>query len=173
MMIPKNTINEILRTVLTVICLLLPACGWFGAKQQQNLKTIYRDIYLINVNDKELFDDSRILGSLNIPYDELEENAKSLDKNYELVFYCTDYACTESDRAAKLMRSLGFEKVLVYPGGIHEWYQLSLEDSKKYPIEGPSTQKFLLRPIAKFNREEVNSISAEKLSNLLLSSKLE
>lgn len=172
MVINKRFIVTFTRSSLIFLCLSLPACGWLGRQEENNIKAIYRDLYLINVNDKELYNDVRIMGSLNIEYDQLENSAKKLDKNYDVILYCTDYACTESDRAAKLIRKLGFEKVLVYPGGIHEWYQLSLKDDKKYPIEGPATQKFLLRPLNRVNREEINSVSAEELSKLLTSRKV-
>lgn len=158
--------------MFTVICLLLTGCDWFRSKAEDEISKVYKNLYLIDVNDKEIHNDVRIAGSTGVEYDNLDEISKKLDKNYDLVLYCTDYACTESDRAAKLLRSLGFEKVFVYSGGIHEWYLLSLEDNKNYPIEGPATLKFLSKPITKFKREEFNAISAGELSKLLKSRKV-
>ncbi len=170
-MIIINIMNVAFRSLLLLACLMLSACNWFTPNVKQEIGKSYKNFYLIDVNDKELYDNARIAGSINVQYDDLEEISKKLDKSYDIVFYCTDYACTESDRAARLMRSLGFEKVLVYSGGIHEWYLLSLKDCKDYPIEGPATEKFLSKPIVKFEREEINVISSGELSKLLMSRK--
>lgn len=172
-MVPINIRNVVFCALLIAVCLILPACDWFDRYAEANIDTSYKNLYLIDVNDKELHNDARIAGSINIAYDDLEEISKKLDKNYDIVFYCTDYACTESDRATKLMRSLGFEKVFVYSGGIHEWYLLSLDDSKDYRIEGPANQKFLSKPINKFERGEINAISASELSKLLSARKID
>lgn len=168
-MITTNMMNIAFYSLLTVTCLMLPGCDWFHKQSQEHINTIYKNLYLIDVNDKELYNNAKIAGSFNVQYDDLDEISKKLDKNYDIVLYCTDYACTESDRAARLMRSLGFEKVFVYSGGIHQWYLLSLKDNKSYPIEGPATEKFLSKPIQKFEREETNAISSLKLSKLLMS----
>jgi len=154
-----------------LVCLLLPACDWFVGNTKQEISTLYKNLYLVDVNDKELHENARITGSFNVQYDDLDELAKKLDKSYDIIFYCSDYACTESDRAAKLMRLLGFNKVFVYSGGIHEWYLQSLKDSKDYPVEGPANLKFLSKPIVKFEREEINVISSGELSKLLKSRK--
>jgi len=159
--------NTIFGLLLVILCMSLPSCNWFGNMAKQETNNVYNNLYLIDVNDKELYNNVRIAGSINIAYDDLDQTAEKLDKSYDIVFYCTDYACTESDRAAKLLRSLGFEKVFVYSGGIHEWYLLSLKDSKNYPIEGPANLKFLSKPLMKFKREEINAIDAKALSELL------
>jgi len=166
-----HSINIIFRSLSILVCLLLPACEWFTQNSKEETGKSYKNLYLIDMNDKDVNDNARITGSFNVQYDDLDEISKKLDKNYDIVFYCTDYACTESDRAARLMRLLGFEKVFIYSGGIHEWYLESLKDSKNYSIEGPANLKFLSKPIVKFEREEINVISSGELSKLLNSRK--
>ncbi|HJC07079.1 MAG TPA: rhodanese-like domain-containing protein [Candidatus Enterocloster excrementipullorum] len=50
---------------------------------------------LIDLREPWLFRESRIWGSVNIPYDEIESRADQLNPNGTLVFYC--------DRGAKSM----------------------------------------------------------------------
>lgn len=156
---------------LVLICLSFPLWNLFKSNRNTGIVSSFRNLYLIDVNEQDIYKNVSIAGSFNVPYDDLDEISKKLDKSFDIVFYCTNYACTESDRAARLMRSLGFEKVFVYPGGIHEWYLLSLKDNKNYPIEGPANLTFLSKPIKKFEKEEIGAISAEDLSKLLISRK--
>jgi len=170
-MVKNNCVKVAFHLLMTLICLMLPACDWFKSEAKAEVNTPYKNLYLIDVNEKMLYENARIAGSLNVQYDDLDELPKKLDKSFDIVFYCTNYACTESDRAARLMRSMGFEKVFVYPGGIQEWYGLSKKDKNGYPIEGPANLKFLSKPIEKFEREETGTISAEELRDLLISRK--
>jgi rhodanese-related sulfurtransferase len=64
---------------------------------------------LVDLREPELFAKSRIWGSVNLPYEELEENLDSIRRDSPVVFYC--------DRGAKSMVvcrdlwQLGYEAV--------------------------------------------------------------
>lgn len=161
--------------LLVMLIVLIPACNWFGNKihykgESAQLRT---GLILLNVNDKDSFDDARIKGSIHATYDTLEKQAQGWDKKSAIVTYCTDYACTESHRVAKKLMGLGFENVAVYSGGIREWYQQS--DKSKYSIEGKhatptqDTPRYLTRPVEKFETADdgIKTITVHELSELV------
>lgn len=135
-------------------------------------KPYYNNLYLIDVNDKEIFNDARIKGAINLSFDEVKNKAKSFNKGFKLIFYCTDYFCAESSRVAKAFYDLGFTNLFVYKGGIQEWYQLSLKDNEKYSFEGSANSKFLKMAIEEPKVENtigghIKVINAQDLSKLL------
>lgn len=107
------------------------SCRW-GAKEPTE------ELVLVNVLDKKFFDDSRIVGSINVPMDQLEDYANKWDKEKtNIVVYCANYKCTASGESAKMLKGLGFKNVWAYEGGTAEWKH------RGYPIEGPATQGYL------------------------------
>lgn len=141
----------------------ISGCNWFSKVESKP------EFLLLNVNDKESFDDARIANSINMSYDQLEDVSKAWNKDNNIVIYCTDYACTESSRVAKKLKQLGFNNVQAYKGGIQEWYQLSLMDKEAYPFEGNATQGFLKNEIIKLESDEqdIKIINAQDLSKLI------
>lgn len=94
---------------------------------------------LVNVLDKQYFDDCHIKGAINVTMEELETYAhKNWDKETtEVVVHCANYMCTASAESARMLQNLGFKKVYAYEGGTAEWKQHG------YPIAGPSTASYL------------------------------
>lgn len=68
------------------------------------------------------FEATRIPGSLNCLVKEDVE--KLLDKEDEIVVYCSDVACNNSIRMYHLLDSLGYKKVTRFSGGLLEWESL-------------------------------------------------
>jgi rhodanese-related sulfurtransferase len=96
------------------------------------------DVVVINVLEKNLYDDCHIQGSVSVPFEGLEQYAQQyLDKNTEIVLYCSNYMCSASGQGCKLLKRLGFDKVYAYEGGTAEWYQHRL------PVEGPCAAGYL------------------------------
>lgn len=117
-------------------------------------------LMVINVLDKNYYQDCHITGSVNIPFDDFENRMKNLDKQKLYVFYCSNYACMAAPSAATSMKEAGFKNVYVYTGGIVEWYQ------KKYPYQGPAKLAYLQdenEPLADDDHEEVAVLSADQL----------
>jgi rhodanese-related sulfurtransferase len=85
---------------------------------------------LINVLSEESFtkyNGLRICGSHWIPNAELEKKVPLMfPKNREIVVYCASYDCTASDKAAEILRGLGYTNVWVYKGGLKEWKEAGL-----------------------------------------------
>lgn len=77
---------------------------------------------LVNVLSAEQFEDEHIPGSINIPLDQLADEAEDrFDKDDEIIVYCASPSCQASPKAAKKLESLGFTNVADYEGGLTDW----------------------------------------------------
>lgn len=110
-------------------------------------------LLVINVLDAAFFDDCHIKGSINVPFDQLEDFAKKTNKSTPIILYCSNYRCTASVIGARMLKSLGFDNVAVYEGGTAEWYQ------QKLPINGPCQQAYLKMDNSAAHAEIVPDIS--------------
>ncbi len=119
------------------VLVVLPSC-W--DRQTQEKKS---GLVVINVLDKELYEDCHIKGSINVPFESIGQCVDLINKNAEIVVYCSNYMCATSDYASKKLQELGFRRVRVYEGGTAEWYQ------KGFPIEGPSKSFYLTKQVGK------------------------
>lgn len=152
---------------LTLMCIgmvFLTSCDWIKTKKEENATKPL----VINVLDAEQFNDAHIAGSINVPYEKLQDwaSANPQYKARKVVVYCANYMCTASAEAAKLLKSAGFTDVAAYEGGIVEWKHLG------FPIEGEAKQEYLQQPFEQPALEESQSkdfaiITAQELKNLL------
>ena len=116
--------------MLTLSCLMIAGCD-FGSGSKPRL-------VVVNVLDKELHTDCHIKGSVNVPFEQVQEYAiANWSKDTELVFYCANYKCTASGESARQLKALGYEKVYAYEAGTAEWKKLG------YPVEGPCSKAYL------------------------------
>ena len=120
-------------------------------------------LIIVNVLDKQAYDDCHIADSINVALDELDDFAQTVDKkDAELVFYCSNYRCTASGFAAKKLKKDGFEHVWAYEGGAAEWYQKGL------PVEGPCAAKYLRKEVQiadDMHNEDIPVITALELKS--------
>jgi rhodanese-related sulfurtransferase len=102
------------------------------------------EYYLINVLEKEDFDDAHIKGSIHVSMADIDAFLKKIEHHKEvpLIFYCSNYYCTSSDLAAQKAIKKGFQAVSVYKGGIAEWFQKNKSDPS-HEIEGPCQMPYL------------------------------
>lgn len=102
------------------------------------------EYYLINVLEKEDFEDAHIRGSIHVSMADMDGFLKKIEhhKDVPLIFYCSNYYCTSSDLAAQKAIKKGFQAVSVYKGGIAEWFQKNKSDSS-HEIEGPCQMPYL------------------------------
>lgn len=111
------------------VILSLASCK-FGSSShvQEGTKKAAVPFALVNLLDKQLFDDCHIKGSVNVELEKLPEYAQSnWDKDTtEVVVYCSNYMCTSSDLAYKKLVDLGYKHVWVYKGGTAEAHHLGL-----------------------------------------------
>ncbi len=117
-------------------------------------------LMVINVLDHDQFKDCHIKGSINVPFDQLENFAQKLDKATEVVFYCSNYMCSGSGKAAQLFQQKGFSHVWAYEAGMADWYKHNL------PVEGSCKAAYLRmknRPLDIEEESDINTISTEEL----------
>lgn len=76
---------------------------------------------LVNVLPEEYFVKDHIPGSVNIPYEHLEEFEHKFEKSKELVVYCASVQCSAGPDTAKKLQARGFTNVRDFPGGTKEW----------------------------------------------------
>jgi rhodanese-related sulfurtransferase len=131
-------------------------------------------LLIINVNDKEEFDDAHIAGgkgivSIYVPFTEIGKAIELFDKNMPIVTYCSNYFCSACHTAAIRLTEAGFTSVKVFSGGIAEWYQLAQQDAGKYRFDGPAQRPYLKIHVNKpaSSDEKLTIISAQELQKLI------
>lgn len=133
------------KTVALVVALgallVLPGCWLWDQNTAESKKS--GSLVVINVLDKDLYNDCHIKGSIQVSYEDIESYARKLDKNTQVVTYCSNYMCTGSGEAYRMFKQLGFAQVWAYEAGMAEWCQKSL------PVEGPCKSPYLKKTIEK------------------------
>ena len=95
--------KNIFSFLLVVMLFVLPSCIFNNCPVKEKQK----GLVIINVLDKDLYDDCHIAGSINVPFEEVGKYAQSnFDTDAEIVLYCTNYFCTSSGYAQKKLKSL-------------------------------------------------------------------
>ena len=153
------------------IVALLPACWPFGKKTEET-QSPAQTLYVMNVLDQDSYNDCRIAGSINVPFEQVETFAKDLDRSTEMVVYCANYMCTSSMAAAQKLKEMGFENVWAYEGGTAEWYQMNQKAEGSYPVMGTCQASYLSAANEKPAEEAHSSvaiISAEELQQKMVS----
>ena len=84
-----------------------------------------RDFILFDVRQHASFLEKHIKGAKSLPTDEIDKEAKKLDKSKVIVVYCGGYTCPLSGFAAEKLSGMGF-KVKAYEGGLAEWSEAEL-----------------------------------------------
>ncbi|WP_338022467.1 rhodanese-like domain-containing protein [Argonema antarcticum] len=75
---------------------------------------------ILDVRDREIFNDGHIMGAMPMPIDELVERAKpSIDLNRDIYVYAD--SDEQTSQAVNQLRSAGFEKVAELQGGLAAW----------------------------------------------------
>ncbi len=134
---------------------LLPAC-WPEKKAGKK-----QGLVIVNVLEEELYNDCHIKGSINVPFEKVDQIAEMVDKDAEVVIYCSNYQCTSSEYAAKSLCEKGFDKVCVYEAGMAEWYQQGL------PVNGPQEKAYLKKVCRQIPQDEspkIPVISTQELA---------
>jgi|Deesub1362A_J573_1020465.scaffolds.fasta_scaffold00050_145 rhodanese-related sulfurtransferase len=79
------------------------------------------DFILVDVRVKESYELEHLPGAINIPLEEIDDGVESiLDKNKEIVVYCSSFECERSPTAAKKLAEMGFN-VSDFAGGLADW----------------------------------------------------
>jgi rhodanese-related sulfurtransferase len=77
------------------------------------------DFVLVNVLSRDTYEKGHILGSINIPADEIEkEAAERFTDTQDIVVYCLSEDCHASEKAADKLEEMGFEHVSDFIRGL-------------------------------------------------------
>jgi rhodanese-related sulfurtransferase len=129
--------------IVPLMC-ILPAC------KHEKKEAPLTGLHVINVLDKDLYDDCHIAGSENVLLENVDQFAQKLAKDSEIVVYCSNFRCTASGMVAKQLKAQGFTKVYAYEAGMAEWYQ------EKLPVTGLCTQSYLNKVIPEPSEHDEN-----------------
>ena len=100
----------------------------YGIVSKEELKKMLdgkSDFVLFDVRQCASFLQKHIKGAKSLPADEIDKEAKKLDKSKLIVVYCGGYTCPLSGYAAEKLAGMNF-KVRAYEGGISEWAESGL-----------------------------------------------
>lgn len=86
------------------------------------------DFKLVEVLGKDQFKEDHIPGAINIPEENLEEEAsKKLQKDDKIVVYCASYACHSSTESARKLNNMGYSNVVDFKAGKQGWRRAGLK----------------------------------------------
>lgn len=100
------------KAIILILC-LTTMCGCTNNHKETKSEMLERIVaennyIILDVRTKEEYDESHVVGALNIPYDELDEKVK-LDKNKTVLVYCR--SGNRSSIAYKTLKELGFDVI--------------------------------------------------------------
>ena len=81
----------------------------------------YANFTIVNVLEKEYYDDCHIRGSISAPLSQFQMIAQSWDKTRLIVVYCAHGQCSASKKAYDALKKMDFQRVAIYEGGMKEW----------------------------------------------------
>ncbi|MBU1159275.1 MAG: rhodanese-like domain-containing protein [Candidatus Thermoplasmatota archaeon] len=77
---------------------------------------------LVDAREEKAFEKEHIPGAISIPSSQLGENALGrLDKDETIVTYCSNIHCEACTIAAEKLEKYGYERVMVFKGGLKNW----------------------------------------------------
>ncbi len=90
------------------------------------------DFVLVEALPRKYWAKGHIPGAINLPHDQIDSLAPELlpDKDREVVVYCANTPCKNSELAAEALTRLGYSRVLEYAEGKADWEEAG------YPLEG-------------------------------------
>lgn len=88
---------------------------------------------IVDARSEGEFAEGHIPGAINIPYESFVDYFDTLTEfvpmQATVICYCRSVSCDLSDNLARELRLAGYDKVVVYHGGIDEWTEAG------YPVE--------------------------------------
>jgi rhodanese-related sulfurtransferase len=167
----ENTMKKFLLSFLVPL-IMLPGCS----SEKTREATQKPSMLVINVLDKEYYDDAHIKGSINVPMMELQEylETEKVKDDTPIVVYCSNYACGASSASAQELKKK-YKNVWAYEGGMAEWFQLNnlsdgqkADDSSDYPVEGKQSKRYLRENNPKLEvTEDAPVITAQELKKMM------
>ena len=86
------------------------------------------DFKLVMTLSEWAFEAQHIPGSINIT--QMQDVEKYLDRDDEIVVYCSNEQCIASQVAYKILEGRGYKNIRRYAGGLVDW------EAAGYPLDG-------------------------------------
>jgi rhodanese-related sulfurtransferase len=99
------------------------------SRDELKLKLDRADIFvLLEALPQMYFEDSHLPGAQNLPHDQVDALASTLipDLATEVVVYCANTPCPNSEIAARRLAALGYTNVREYAEGKEDWIAAGL-----------------------------------------------
>jgi len=90
--------------LIIVICLFIVGCGKTKIQKYKEIMA-KNDYVIIDVRTKEEYNDGHLVGAINIPYDEIDEN---IDINKETIIFVYCKSGNRSKYAYEILKNLGY-----------------------------------------------------------------
>jgi rhodanese-related sulfurtransferase len=89
-----------------------------------------RNVIFVDARDPADYEYGRIAGSINLPFEMLDEYwpkvAPNIPATREIVVYCSGGECESSLFLGRYMKSNGYDNIFVFYGGWSEWEKAKL-----------------------------------------------
>lgn len=92
-----------------------------GTDELKELMNEDKPFVLVDARDKKDYKKMHIPGAISVPLDEADKLSEGIDKDREVVVYCSGMMCEASTDVAGILLNKGFKKVSEYKGGIQDW----------------------------------------------------
>jgi rhodanese-related sulfurtransferase len=102
------------------------AAGMINVEPPEAVRLINADAKVIDVRSVEAFARGHIVHAKNIPFDELQANAKKVDKLKSRTVIAVCDSGVTSTKVVDFLRKQGVESVYGLKGGMNAWTQASL-----------------------------------------------
>lgn len=104
------------------------------------------NLTILDVRDREAFDDSHILGALNTPT-EILPHAADISLQHKRDIYIYGGSNEQSHEAAEKLRQAGFQRVAELQGGLESWIEIggSIDGSQTQIDPGPEAYNVFSR----------------------------
>lgn len=96
------------------------------------------DLVIVEALGPMYYEDAHIPGAINIPHTEVDDLAPKLllDKDAEIVVYCSNGPCANSGIASGRLEQLGYTNVADYHEGKQDWIAAGLPTESGAAVAG-------------------------------------
>lgn len=86
------------------------------------------DVLFMDARPHDAFLKHRIPSAVSVPYNTARTNSEldKMDKNQAIVAYCNSASCPMAEALITVLLEKGFQRVILFSGGIVEWRNASL-----------------------------------------------
>ena len=102
----------------------------------KNKLDLKESVLLVEALPLKYYQDKHLPGALNLPHDQVDKLSPAMlpDKSAEIVVYCANTPCQNSEIAAKRLEELGYTKVSEYCEGKQDWIDAGLPTESGTPV---------------------------------------